>query len=217
MQNTTLEATCHYFYSLFLFKGKKKTHFILFPGSGDVHEELWEAISQWSGKVSLSQWAHQSGFTQGNPCFFNAAIPVRLQLYIHENSFGKGFVSQWKLLLSAYRKPYGNGWRINPRTVGQYIHLLFSAVFGCPGSGASEEEGVRSNVQLDGEDAWWDQDSGRLSDAEKTGWALQKRTRMWQTITIKYLYLFIYLTINNISENMPELARRLIFICSPHI
>lgn len=48
----------------------KQTHFKLFSGSGDVHEELWEAISQWSGKVSLSQWAHQSGFTQGNHLCF---------------------------------------------------------------------------------------------------------------------------------------------------
>ena len=34
-----------------------------------------------------------------------------------------------------------------------------------------------------------------------------------------YLHLFIYLTetvyINSISENMPELARMLIYICSP--
>lgn len=37
-----------------------------FQGFGDMHEERWKGILQWSGQVPLSQWAHQSGFTQGN-------------------------------------------------------------------------------------------------------------------------------------------------------
>lgn len=41
-----------------------------FQGFGDMHEGRWKEILQWSGQVPLSQWAHQSGFTQGNDSSF---------------------------------------------------------------------------------------------------------------------------------------------------
>lgn len=50
-----------------------------------MHEELWEAISQWSGKVSLSQWAHQGGLPQGKEPLFAVVTLLRLQFCTHKN------------------------------------------------------------------------------------------------------------------------------------